>query len=129
MDYFRTITTLLFASPFLLVVVVRELEHQCSGFKVFHFDGQNVPFRRADCGFQLRWPIAMSHSPIFVLPTLPASSLTIDGGHPGSFVVQIPQVILALLLAVPAISNAASETSKVKIFSSSPLAIGMILLA
>jgi hypothetical protein len=52
-----------------LVVVVRELEQQCSGFKVFHFDGQNAPFRRAGCGFQLRWPIAMSHSPIFVLPT------------------------------------------------------------
>ena len=51
-----------------LVVVVRELEQQCSGFKVFHFDGQNAPFRRAGCGFQLRGPIAMSHSPIFVLP-------------------------------------------------------------
>src|SRR5215472_13416785 len=36
-----------------LVVVVREFEHQCSGFKVFYFDGQNAPFRRTDCGFQL----------------------------------------------------------------------------
>ena len=42
-----------------LVVVVRELEQQCSGFKVFHFRGQNAPFRRTGCGFQLRWPIAM----------------------------------------------------------------------
>ena len=54
------------------------------GLQGLSFDGQNASFRRADCGFELRWPIAMSHSPIFVLPTLAASSLTIDGGHPGS---------------------------------------------
>jgi len=27
--------------------------------KSFIFDGQNAPFRRTGCGFQLRWPIAM----------------------------------------------------------------------
>src|SRR5215469_9275105 len=100
------------------------------------FGLQSLSFRRTECPFPPRglwFSVTLAYRYVsltdFVLPTLPASSLTIDGGHPGSFVVQIPQVMLALALAVPAISNAASETSKVRIFSSSPLAIGMILLA
>ena len=52
----------------------------------------------------------------------------VEGGHPGSFVVQIPQVILVLSLTVPAIYNASSETSKVRISSSSVFKVSMALI-
>ena len=52
----------------------------------------------------------------------------VEGGHPGSFVVQIPQVMLVFSLTVPAISNASSETSKVRISSSSVFKVSMALI-